>query len=590
MNIASLMPGLAAMPTQATPSAAGGGGSVEAPAFEAALLQALSTALLAPKVQPKQTLAAAITAQDEPESAANLHFPATLLGALSPVEDVERAPEAETPAREQLDAVEAETTLTVPVPIPVPVKPASSSEPATARVERSLERLDPVFRTRLEHVIERMRDEFGIEVRVVETHRSQERQNRLYEQGRTEPGPTVTWTRHSNHTQGRAADLRVVGDDQALGYARLAKVAAEEGLRTLGPNDRGHVEMKGTSTPASGATQRTLQVSTTAPQVTASGMARVADVARVAQVAQVARVAQVAPTGSTQAAPVREGSASHSAPTLPAAAAPVAVAAVDSAHAKEPVGREKIRATRATATAPRAELAGAGDRQPSPPPQAVRLGLQGEQAASQSARAHAPIRRTSEEGESPLSVIGADAADAKVQPVIARAEAPAQSAAPAHVEEARGADIAARVARVLALHDAAAETPTTGMTLMLEDVDGATARIRLDVRGNSVGARIDVADAKEATDLGNRIGELRRALERHGLDPAGVSVRETPKLRELTETVRTVATATAHDVVASTGTSRSGDGSHERPSGQPRREQGAGEDRPPRRNHKEERK
>jgi hypothetical protein len=158
------------------------------------------------------------------------------------------------------------------------------------------------------------------------------------------------------------------------------------------------------------------------------------------------------------------------------------------------------------------------------------------------------------------------------------------------VEEARGADIAARVARVLKLHDAAAEAPTTGMTLMLDDVDGATARIRLDVRGNSVGTRIDMADSKEATDLGNRVGELRRALERQGLEPAAVTVREVPGLRESKETVRTAVTGAVHDVSATTGNPRSGDGSQDRPTGQPRREQGAGEDRPPRRNQKEERK
>jgi hypothetical protein len=175
------------------------------------------------------------------------------------------------------------------------------------------------------------------------------------------------------------------------------------------------------------------------------------------------------------------------------------------------------------------------------------------------------------------------------QHVGTRADAPAQTVAAPSVAETRGADIAARVARVLALHDAAAEVPTTGMTLMLEDVDGATARIRLDVRGNSVGARIDVANANEATDLGNRIGELRRALERQGLEPAVVSVREAPNLREIHETVRTVASGAVHDVIAP-GTARSSDGSQDRPTSQPRRDQGPGEDRPPRRNQKEERK
>jgi hypothetical protein len=102
-------------------------------------------------------------------------------------------------------------------------------------------------------------------------------------------------------------------------------------------------------------------------------------------------------------------------------------------------------------------------------------------------------------------------------------------------------------------------------------------------------AGIDVANANEATDLGNRIGELRRALERQGLEPAVVSVREAPNLREIHETVRTVASGAVHDVIAP-GTARSSDGSQDRPTSQPRRDQGPGEDRPPRRNQKEERK
>ena len=43
----------------------------------------------------------------------------------------------------------------------------------------------------------------------METHRSQARQLDLYAQGRTEPGPIVTWTQHSAHTEGRAVDVIV---------------------------------------------------------------------------------------------------------------------------------------------------------------------------------------------------------------------------------------------------------------------------------------------------------------------------------------------------------------------------------------------
>ena len=40
----------------------------------------------------------------------------------------------------------------------------------------------------------------GIDIFVTEYHRSQARQDWLYEQGRSRPGKVVTWTRSSNHT------------------------------------------------------------------------------------------------------------------------------------------------------------------------------------------------------------------------------------------------------------------------------------------------------------------------------------------------------------------------------------------------------
>lgn len=47
----------------------------------------------------------------------------------------------------------------------------------------------------------------GLKVRITETYRSQERQNYLYEQGRTRNGNVVTWTKHSRHTSRRAWDI-----------------------------------------------------------------------------------------------------------------------------------------------------------------------------------------------------------------------------------------------------------------------------------------------------------------------------------------------------------------------------------------------
>ncbi len=184
-------------------------------------------------------------------------------------------------------------------------------------VQTDIAALDPAFRDKLEKVMERMRAEFGHTVTVVETARSQSRQEQLYAQGRTAPGPVVTWTKQSRHTRGMAADLMVDGAwENPEGYAHLATVAREEGLRTLGARDPGHVEMSGDGS-VSGETLESLladlQGGSGDEARTARGsvqrdadaradrmaqVANVAQVARVATVAQVARVADVARPGT----------------------------------------------------------------------------------------------------------------------------------------------------------------------------------------------------------------------------------------------------------------------------------------------------
>lgn len=49
--------------------------------------------------------------------------------------------------------------------------------------------------------------EKGLNVLITETYRSQERQDYLFEQGRTRPGNVVTWTHNSRHTSRRAWDI-----------------------------------------------------------------------------------------------------------------------------------------------------------------------------------------------------------------------------------------------------------------------------------------------------------------------------------------------------------------------------------------------
>lgn len=145
--------------------------------------------------------------------------------------------------------------------------------------------LDPAFRGRLERVVERLESEHGIRARLLEGFRPQLRQEHLYGQGRTAPGPVVTWTLDSAHTRGRAADLKLEGGEE--NYRILHRIAGEEGLRTLGMKDPGHVELpRDGALPARGGAPH--EASEPVPGWGAPPRGGVARVARVATVAAAA--------------------------------------------------------------------------------------------------------------------------------------------------------------------------------------------------------------------------------------------------------------------------------------------------------------
>ena len=71
---------------------------------------------------------------------------------------------------------------------------------------RSISELTPPARQACGLFLKRC-EQKGLKVRITETYRSQERQNYLYEQGRTRSGKVVTWTKNSRHTSRRAWDI-----------------------------------------------------------------------------------------------------------------------------------------------------------------------------------------------------------------------------------------------------------------------------------------------------------------------------------------------------------------------------------------------
>lgn len=367
---------------------------------------------------------------------------------------------------------------------------------AASSVNRDLGLLDPEFRARLDRVVARMREQGGHAIDVVETYRGQARQDALYGQGRTTPGAVVTWTRASKHTGGRAADVVVDGTRGTPGaYAELAKVASEEGLRTLGARDPGHLELASVVGQPAGT-----------PSIAGANGATT-----------VARAGVAAAIAAQMGAPV---------------AAPLAAAASVLATATKSIARQAVSAP-ATAV-PVAEVAtvasvaqvarvasmssnggsGTRDRPSARDERGARAGSGAERRDAKRNGAGADItdaRRDADAGRtgwsSPLSrdAIAATAADA------AATIAPASSAA--------------HVARVLDLQDGIAAGPVSHVTLHLDNADGGEDRIRVDLRGASVGATIDVRDPAAAENMTLHLADLQRALEGKGLETDALHVR-----------------------------------------------------------------
>lgn len=97
----------------------------------------------------------------------------------------------------------------------------------------------------------------GLNVLITETYRSQERQNYLYEQGRTRPGNKVTWTKNSRHTSRRAWDIckNVKGAEysDASFFKKCGEIAKELGITwggTWKTPDTPHFEVDENWTPS----------------------------------------------------------------------------------------------------------------------------------------------------------------------------------------------------------------------------------------------------------------------------------------------------------------------------------------------------
>jgi hypothetical protein len=412
------------------------------------------------------------------------------------------------------------------------------------RPHNGMDGLDPTFRHRLERVIDRMQREHGHHVVVNETLRSQERQEWLHAQGRTRPGPIVTWTLNSNHSTGRAADLIIDGSYRnPAGYARLAQVAAEEGLHTLGARDPGHVELPDpalagrrsaraaaphANIPANGVTPRaaphdapgTMAPAASQP-VTAAGVPGVGRVANVAAVAAVAATARVAAVASTAAVARVASPGRPAAPTVQAEQRDR-----DFASAVAAARTATLRGTAAVAAS------ATGDRDAG----------SHERAPSESASASVASNEAAPDGRAMRSSF----MDALVGLRTAGADPLAGAAAPV--------DMAGRIARLMQARDVDAARPLSSILLRLDNATGGEDRIRVDLRGAALDASLELGDQATARRADAHLHELRAALARNGLDPNLLRVRTS--MPEAMDVGRAAAAAAVADEIHRTTPSR----------------------------------
>ena len=119
------------------------------------------------------------------------------------------------------------------------------------RNRRRIASLEPELRPLARQLVEAAL-EADILLVITEGRRTIERQRQLYAQGRTKPGPIVTWTLKSKHIDGEAFDVGVLvdgvltwPDDDEL-WERIGRLGEAAGLRWGGRwkrPDRPHFEV-----------------------------------------------------------------------------------------------------------------------------------------------------------------------------------------------------------------------------------------------------------------------------------------------------------------------------------------------------------
>ena len=121
------------------------------------------------------------------------------------------------------------------------------------RNRRRIASLEPEVRPLVRQLVEAALEE-DILLVITEGRRTRARQRELYAQGRTTPGPIVTWTLDSKHIDGKAFDVGVLDADGKLTWPdddelweRIGRLGERARLRWGGrwkKPDRPHFEAR----------------------------------------------------------------------------------------------------------------------------------------------------------------------------------------------------------------------------------------------------------------------------------------------------------------------------------------------------------
>jgi hypothetical protein len=415
-----------------------------------------------------------------------------------------------------------ETVLPLPaVPLPAVPPPAQATLAGASlrpesTVERSVDGLSPLFRSRLQRVVDRMRTEFGHDVQLVETTRSADRQAWLFAQGRTRPGPVVTWTQHSAHLTGDAADVIIDGQwRNDLAYGRLHRVAEEEGLRTLGARDPGHLEL-----PAAVRAAQVQLAERTMPTLPDSASA-------VAHAQMTAVAAQHAARAAARAARSRTGkSESNALPSVPTSTNTDATSmmsgdvATGVARVAESANVARVASVASVAGVARPGVGAATN--------GARVDSDLTLAQDTNARSGRAARARRDDDVAAAPTATSNITGFTLPTAAARETTPSRLASAIdRVDRANG--IASRSPREVAQ-----------LTLNLDAGDGRKDEVTINVRGTAVGASVSTDDAATATRLRDNVIDLRRALEARGMsmDEWRADVRRTT---EVTDPARVIA-------------------------------------------------